>query len=156
MKMEPALINQFSNEISRASTGDYRVDTSTSAALDKWFPSIQDRNNSMNGWFIVMKYRPHLSGNSLDKQQRRNVELEVRGDGGGVYRHPKMKAKEVPPIIVNDIRDGDKYAYAHIPLTTPLRLDVPFDQQREVIEEIVNHTAKLMSWYRSAILNVDF
>jgi len=154
--MEPALINQFSNEISRASTGDYRVDTSTSAALDKWFPSIQDRNNSMNGWFIVMKYRPHLSGNSLDKQQRRNVELEVRGDGGGVYRHPKMKAKEVPPIIVNDIRDGDKYAYAHIPLTTPLRLDVPFDQQREVIEEIVNHTAKLMSWYRSAILNVDF
>lgn len=152
--MEPELIKQFSNEISRASKGDFRVDTSTSAALDKWFPSIQDRNNSMNGWFIVMKYRPHLSGNSLHKQQRSNVELEVRGEGGGVYRHPKMKAKEVQPIIVNDVNDGDTYAYAHIPLTSPLQLDVPFDQQREVIEEIVNHTAALMSWYRTAILNV--
>jgi hypothetical protein len=67
-----------------------------------------------------------------------------------------MKVKEVPPIIVNDIRDGDTYAYAHIPLTTPLRLDVPFDQQSEVFEEIVSHVRTLTTWYRSAILNVDF
>ena len=156
MKIDSEFLKRFSNEVSRASEGDFRVDSSTNASLEKWFPSIQDRNNSMNGWFIVMKYRPHLSGNSLDKQMRCNVELEVRQDGGGVGRQPKMMAKVVPPIIVNKVKDSDTYAYAHIPLTTPLRLDIPFDEQREVFKEIVEHTKTLTGWYRKSILGADF
>jgi hypothetical protein len=156
MESTKDFVDKFNRAIFQKSGGDINVNSKTDASIESWFPSLKVDNVTMNGWFIVMKYRPHLSGNSLDKQQRRNVELEVRGDGGGVYRHPKMKVKEVPPIIVNDIRDGDTYAYAHIPLTTPLRLDVPFDQQSEVFEEIVSHVRTLTTWYRSAILNVDF
>jgi hypothetical protein len=156
MDLDKAFILKFGSQITVASAGTMSVDKSSIAAVDRWFPSIKVDGMSMNGWFIVMKYRPHLSGNSLDKQMRCNVELEVRQDGGGVGRHPKMMAKVVPPIIVNEVKDSDEYAYAHIPLTTPLRLDVPFEDQREVFKEIVEHTKTLTGWYRKAILNVDF
>lgn len=67
-----------------------------------------------------------------------------------------MVAKEVAPVIVNPLAANAKYAFAHIPLTTPLRLDVPLEDQREVFKEIVEHTKTLTGWYRKAILNVDF
>ena len=108
----------------------------------------------MLGWSVVMKYRPHNSGADKTHLERKSVEIEVTT--AGRERHPKMVAKAVAPVIVNALAPTAKYAFAHIPLTTPLRLDVPFDEQREVFKEIVEHVRTLTTWYRSAILNVDF
>ena len=66
-----------------------------------------------------------------------------------------MVSKAVEPINVNPLSPKVKYAFAHVPLTTPLRLDVPFDQQRDVFTEIAKHVRTLSNWYRTAILNVD-
>jgi hypothetical protein len=101
-----------------------------------------------------MKYRPHNSQMVGNHLERAAVELEVTSIGQ--ERYAKMVSKAVEPITVNPLSSKVKYAFAHIPLTTPLRLDVPFDEQREVFKEIVEHVRTLTIWYRSAILNVDF
>jgi len=153
MDLDKAFMLKFGAQITIASGGTMSVDTSSEATLEKWFPSIKLDGVSMIGWSIVMKYRPHNSqvvGNHLE---RAAVELEVTSIGQ--ERYAKMVSKAVEPITVNPLSPKVKYAFAHVPLTTPLRLDVPFDQQRDVFTEIVKHVRTLSNWYRTAILNVE-
>jgi hypothetical protein len=154
MDLDKAFMLKFGAQITIASGGTMSVDTSSEATLEKWFPSIKIDGVSMIGWSIVMKYRPHNSQMVGNHLERAAVELEVTSIGQ--ERYAKMVSKAVEPITVNPLSSKVKYAFAHIPLTTPLRLDVPFDEQREVFKEIVEHVRTLTIWYRSAILNVDF
>lgn len=154
MDLDKAYILKFGTQITVASAGSMSVDKSSIAAVDRWFPSIKVDGMSMIGWSIVMKYRPHNSAEAGDKLIRSAVELEVTSVG--LERYEKMVAKAVAPIIVNELFSKVTYAFAHIPLTTPLRLDVPFEDQREVFKEIVEHTKTLTDWYRKSILGADF
>lgn len=153
MDLDKAFILKFGAQITIASDGAMSVDTSSEASQEKWFPSIKIAGVSMIGWSIVMKYRPHNSRVSGNHSERTAVELEVTSIGQD--RYAKMVAKAVDPITVNPLSPKVKYAFAHIPLTTPLRLDVPFDQQRDVFREVVEHVRTLSNWYRTAILNVE-
>jgi hypothetical protein len=151
--LDKAHILKFGSQITIASGGIMSVDKSSVAALEKWFPSIKIEGVSMIGWSVVMKYRPHNSDLDGNQSERTTVELEVTSIGQ--ERYAKMVSKAVEPITVNPLSPNVKYAFAHIPLTTPLRLDVPFDQQRDVFREIVEHVRTLSNWYRTAILNVE-
>lgn len=153
MDLDKAYMLKFGAQLTIASGGTMSVDTSSEATLEKWFPSIKLDGVSMIGWSIVMKYRPHNShvvGNHLE---RAAVELEVTSIGQ--ERYAKMVSKAVEPVTVIPLSPKVTYAFAHVPLTTPLRLDVPFDQQRDVFTEIVKHVRTLSTWYRTAILNVE-
>ena len=154
MEVTQDFVSAFNRAIYRESDGSIKVSSNTVASTSSWFPSLKVDHVTMIGWSVVMKYRPHNSGPEKTHLERKSVEIEVTI--AGRERHPKMVAKAVAPVIVNALAPTAKYAFAHIPLTTPLRLDVPFDEQREVFKEIVEHTKTLTGWYRKAILNVDF
>jgi hypothetical protein len=154
MEVTQDFVSAFNRAIYRESAGSIKVSSNTVASTSSWFPSLKVDNVTMIGWSVVMKYRPHNSGSEKTHLERKSVEIEVTI--AGRERHPKMVANEVAPVIVNPLAANAKYAFAHIPLTTPLRLDVPFEDQREVFKEIVEHTKTLTDWYRKSILGADF
>lgn len=99
----------------------------------------------MNGWGITLKYRPHGSGEAIDKNERIVVELEYRQKDPAIMK--KMAASKHSRIVVNELSPNVTYMYAHMRLNPLLDLSKPIKDQGAAIDQIHENTLELINWW---------
>ena len=143
------VLESLNHELFLVSGGTMRV-KEPKASLDKWFPAIEiiepdGKPMKMNGWGITLKYRPHGSGEAIDKNERIVVELEYRQKDPAIMK--KMAASKHPKIVVNELSPKVTYMYAHMRLNPHLDLSKPIKDQGAAIDQIHENTLELINWW---------
>jgi hypothetical protein len=92
-----------------------------------------------------LKYRPHGSGEAIDKNERTVVELEYRQKDSAIMK--KMADSKHPNIVVNELSPKVTYMFAHMRLYPLLDLSKPIESQGAAIDQIHENTLELINWW---------
>ena len=143
------VLKALNHELFVVSSGKMRVKEPKSS-LDKWFPAIEfidsdGKPMKMNGWGITLNYKPHGSGEAIDKNERTVVELEYRQKDPAIMK--KMADSKHPNIVVNELSPKVTYMFAHMRLYPPLDLSKPMESQGAGIDQIHENSLELMNWW---------
>ena len=143
------VLEALNHELFVVSGGTVRI-KEPSTSLDKWFPAIEiiepnGKPMKMSGWGITLKYRPHGSGEAIDKNERTVVELEYRQKDPAIMK--KMADSKHPNIVVNELSPKVTYMFAHMRLYPLLDLSKPIESQGAAIDQIHENTLELINWW---------